>query len=41
MSLRTCTITMHILAAGRVPDIPVRDHVVISGSRCVSFAETG
>lgn len=34
-------VTRQLVAAGRLLDIPLYDHVVLGGSRYVSFAETG
>ncbi len=34
-------VTKQLVDAGRIIDIPVYDHVVIGGSRYVSFAEAG
>jgi DNA repair protein RadC len=34
-------VTQQLLAAGRLLDIPVYDHVVLAGDRWVSFATTG
>jgi DNA repair protein RadC len=35
------TVTNQLIAAGRILDIPVQDHVIIGRNRYVSFAETG
>jgi len=35
------SITHTLVAAGRLPDIPVRDHVIIGEGRYLSFAEAG
>ncbi len=35
------TVTEQLVAAGRLLDIPVHDHVVIGQGRYVSFAEAG
>ena len=34
-------ITDTLIAAGRLLDIPVHDHVIVAGERYVSFAEAG
>jgi DNA repair protein RadC len=34
-------VTQQLLAAGRLLDIPLYDHVVLAGERWVSFATTG
>lgn len=34
-------ITEQLVAAGKVLDVPVHDHVIVGGHRYVSFAETG
>jgi DNA repair protein RadC len=34
-------VTDQLVAAGRILDIPVHDHIIIAGSRYTSFAEAG
>jgi DNA repair protein RadC len=34
-------VTEQLVAAGRILDIPVHDHIIIAGSRYTSFAEAG
>ncbi len=34
-------VTRQLVDAGRIIDIPVQDHIIIGGSRYVSFAEAG
>lgn len=34
-------VTQQLLAAGRILDIPVYDHVILAGDRFVSFAQAG
>lgn len=36
-----CAVTDQLVAAGRLLDIPVHDHVIIGGGRYASFAEAG
>jgi DNA repair protein RadC len=34
-------VTDQLVAAGRLLDIPVHDHIIVAGMRSVSFAEAG
>ena len=40
-SLDDRVVTEQLVAAGRLLDIPVHDHVIVGGGRYVSFAEAG
>jgi DNA repair protein RadC len=40
-SLDDRTVTEQLVAAGRLLDIPVHDHVIIGRGRYTSFAEAG
>ncbi len=40
-SAEDCTVTRQLVAAGRLLDVPVYDHVIIAGDRFLSFATAG